>query len=127
MRRDHCESTFRCVALEIGEIVMHANVISRKLEVLAEKAAMRSIDVANLLGTRPETVSRWNQGKAFPRPDAQKLLLELEYIVDQLSDFYEPNEARLWLFSRQRLLGGDVPAELIQKGRASDVIAVIDQ
>jgi len=88
---------------------------------------MRSVDVANVLGARPETVSRWNQGKAFPRPDAQKLLLDLEYIVDQLSDFYQPQDARLWMFSRQKLLDGEIPAELIQKGKAADVIAVIDQ
>ncbi len=106
---------------------MDTNVIARKLNVLWEKAAMRSVDVANLLGTRPETVSRWNQGKAFPRSDAQRTLLDLEYIVEQLADFYEPQEARLWLFTRQRLLKGATPAELIQAGKAADVIAVIDQ
>jgi uncharacterized protein (DUF2384 family) len=104
-----------------------SNAIARRLEALQHKGAMRSVDVANLLGARPETVSRWNQGKAFPRPDAQKLLLNLEYIVDQLSDFYEPQEARLWLFSRQKLLGGKTPAELIQAGRADEVIAVLDR
>lgn len=88
---------------------------------------MRSVDVANLLGARPETVSRWNQGKAFPRPDAQKNLLSLEYIVDQLSDFYEPKEARLWLFSRQKLLSGQTPADLIQAGKIDDVIAAIER
>jgi hypothetical protein len=104
-----------------------SNAISRRLESLQQKGAMRSVDVANLLGARPETVSRWNQGKAFPRPEAQKLLLELEYIIDQLSDFYEPQDARLWLFSRQKLLSGEIPAELIQRGRANEVIKVIDQ
>lgn len=104
-----------------------SNAIARKLESIQSKGAMRSIDVANLLGTRPETVSRWNQGKAFPRPDAQKLLLDLEYIADQLSDFYDPADVRLWLFSRQKLLGGSTPAALIQAGRADEVIAVIDQ
>lgn len=103
------------------------SAISRKLDSIQKKSALKSIDVANLLGARPETVSRWNQGKAFPRPDAQKLLLNLEYIVDQLSDFYEPREARLWLFSRQRLLGGRTPAELLQEGRVDEVIAMIDQ
>ena len=88
---------------------------------------MRSIDVANLLGARPETVSRWNQGKAFPRPDAQKNLLSLEYIVDQLSDIYEPQEARLWLFSRQKLLGGSSPASLIQGGKIDAVIETVER
>lgn len=104
-----------------------SNVIARKLESIEKKSAMHSVDVANVLGARPETVSRWNQGKAFPRPGAQKLLLDLEYIVDQLSDFYQPKEARLWMFSRQKLLNGEIPANLIQQGRAVEVIAVIDQ
>lgn len=103
------------------------NAIARRLDAIEQKSAMRSVDVANMLGTRPETVSRWNQGKAFPQPGTQKLLLELEYIVDQLSEFYEPQEARLWLISRQKLLAGLTPAELIQEGRTEEVIGVIDQ
>lgn len=104
-----------------------SNAIARKLTAIQEKGAMRSIDVANLLKTRPETVSRWNQGKAFPRPEAEKQLLALEFIIDQLSDFYEPREARLWLYAPQRLLGNASPAELIQDGRSQDVIAVVNQ
>ena len=103
------------------------NAIARRLDTIQRKSALGSVDVANLLGTRPETVSRWNQGRAFPRPGAQKLLLELEYIVDLLSDFYEPQEARLWLFSRQKLLEGKIPAELIQEGETEAVIFMIDQ
>ena len=106
---------------------MATTAIARKLEVIQTKGAMRASDIANLLGTRPETVSRWNQGKAFPRSGAEKQLLDLEYIVEQLSDFYEPQEARLWLFSRQKLLHGERPADLIQQGRTSEVIGVIDQ
>ena len=88
---------------------------------------MRSADVANLLGTRPETVSRWNRGRAYPQPSKEKTLLELEYIVDQLADFYEPNEARQWMFSPQRLLDGRSPAELIQEGRIDDVRHLVNQ
>jgi len=70
---------------------MNANVIAKKLESIERKGAMRSVDVANLLGTRPETVSRWNLGKAFPRSDAERTLLDLEYLVDLLSDIYQPD------------------------------------
>lgn len=104
-----------------------SNAIARKLSVIEEKGALKSIDVANLLKSRPETVSRWNQGKAFPRPDAEKQLLQLEFIVDQLSDIYEPREARLWLYTPQRLLKNQSPAELIQEGRSQEVIMVVNQ
>jgi transcriptional regulator with XRE-family HTH domain len=103
------------------------NAIARKLDAIKEKGRMNAMDVANFLNIRPETVSRWRQGKAFPRPDAQKRLMELEYIVDQLSDIYKPDEARFWLYSRQKLLSGDIPAALIQAGRTDEVLAVIDQ
>jgi uncharacterized protein (DUF2384 family) len=106
---------------------MTANAIARKLESIQTKGAMRSADIANLLGTRPETVSRWNQGKAFPRSKAEQQLLDLEYIVDQLSDFYEPQEARLWLFSRQKTLNGETPASLIQEGRTDEVIETVNR
>ncbi len=103
------------------------NAIARKLEIIQEKGAMRSTDIASIVGTRPETVSRWNQGKAFPQRDKERILLDLEYVVDQLSDFYEPKEARLWLFSRQRLLDAKQPAQLIHDGETDRVIEIIDQ
>lgn len=103
------------------------NAITKKLDVIKKKGEMNAIDVANLLNIRPETVSRWRQGKAFPHPDAQKLLIELEYIIEQLSDIYEPHEARLWLYARQRLLGGEIPAMLIQSGKTDQVLSTIDQ
>ncbi len=106
---------------------MNANVIARKLDVIEQKSAMRSVDVAQLLGTRPETVSRWNTGKAFPRSDSQRTLIALGYLVDLLSEFYQPQESRLWFFSPQRTLDGASPAELIQGGKIQDVIDVVDQ
>lgn len=103
------------------------SAVARKLESICIKGAMRHIEVANLLGTRPETVSRWNNGRAYPHASTEKTLLELEFIVDQLSDFYQPNEARQWIFSPQKLLGGASPAELIREGRIDDVRRLVNQ
>lgn len=103
------------------------SALARKLESIRTKGAMRHIEVANLLGTRPETVSRWNQGRAYPHSSTEKTLLELEFIVDQLSDFYEPNEARQWMFSPQKHLGGVSPAELIREGKIDEVRRLVNQ
>lgn len=104
-----------------------SNAVARRLESIRTKGAMRHIEVANLLGTRPETVSRWNQGRAYPHASTEKTLLELEFIVDQLSDFYEPNEARQWIFSPQKHLDGLSPAELIREGRIDEVRRLVNQ
>ena len=45
----------------------------------------------------------------------EKQLLELECVINKLADIYEPHDARLWLFARQRLLKDQVPAVLIQQ------------
>jgi len=104
-----------------------SSAVARKLDSLRTKGAMKNIEVANLLGTRPETVSRWNQGRAYPHAGTEKTLLELEYIVDQLADFYEPNEARQWIFAPQKLLAGMSPAELIRNGRIDEVMRLVNQ
>ena len=101
--------------------------VAKRLDAIRAKGAMKNVEVANLLGARPETVSRWNQGRAYPHASTEKTLLELEYIVDQLSDFYEPNEARQWIFAPQKLLAGVSPAELIKGGRIDDVMRLVAQ
>ena len=103
------------------------SAVARKLKSIREKAAMRHTEVANLLGTRPETVSRWNQGRAYPQPNTERMLLELEYIVDQLSELYEPREARQLIFAPQKLLDGKSPAVLIRGGHIDEVMRLVNQ
>ena len=38
---------------------------------------------------------------------------------------YEPDEARLWLYSRSRLVGGQRPVDLISKGNIDPVLQII--
>jgi uncharacterized protein (DUF2384 family) len=104
-----------------------SNAIAVRLRVIDEKASLRLGDVASLLQVRPETVSRWNQGKAFPQPEPEQRLLELGYIVEQLAELYKPDEARLWLLSPQKLFRGGKPVDLIRDGRYQEVLNVVHQ
>lgn len=87
----------------------------------------RSTDIANVLNVRPETVSRWNTGKALPHGSTERQLLELEFIIDKLADIHEPHNARLWLFSRQRVLQDRIPVELIQQGHTDEVLSAVNE
>jgi uncharacterized protein (DUF2384 family) len=106
---------------------MKSNAIARRLESIQAKGAMRSTDVANVLNVRPETVSRWNTGKALPHGSTERQLLNLEFIIDKLADIYEPHDARLWLFSRQRVLQDRIPVELIQQGHTDEVLSAVNE
>jgi transcriptional regulator with XRE-family HTH domain len=104
-----------------------ASALAKRLDNIREKSGIKSREVAQLLSTTPQTVSRWQSGQASPQPRSLERLLTLEWLADQLSQFYSPDEARLWLFSPHSLLDGARPAELITEGRAEDVLRIIDQ
>jgi uncharacterized protein (DUF2384 family) len=49
----------------------------------------------------------------------------LRYVVELLSEFYTPEETRLWLYSKHRLLNGSRAIDLINSGEADKVLAII--
>ncbi len=104
-----------------------SDALARKLESIKQHGGVSSREIAQLLDTTPETVSRWSTGKVGPRPNKLEQLLTLEWLMDQLAEFFESDEARLWLFSPHRLIGGERPADLIQQGRVKEVVALIEQ
>jgi transcriptional regulator with XRE-family HTH domain len=104
-----------------------ASALAVRLNTIRDRGGMKSREVAQLLDTTPQTVSRWQTGKVEPQPDRLQRLLNLDWLVSELSELYEPDEARLWLFSPHRLLDGKRPADRIQKGQVEDVLALISQ
>ena len=104
-----------------------SSALARRLDNIREKGGIRSRDVAQLLDTTAQTVSRWQTGQASPQRRSLDRLLELEWLAEQLAQFYEPDEARLWLFSPHQDLGGERPADLIAQDRTSEVRRIIDQ
>jgi transcriptional regulator with XRE-family HTH domain len=103
------------------------SAVAARLESIKSKGGMRSREIAQLLETTPQTISRWQTGRAEPQPDGLQRLLALEWLVERLGDLYSPDEARLWLFSRHALLDGRRPADLIADGKTEDVLTLIDQ
>jgi transcriptional regulator with XRE-family HTH domain len=103
------------------------SAVANRLEQIRKRGGIKSREVAQILDTTPQTVSRWQTGKSQPRSGILERLLLLEYVLDRLSDFYPPGEARLWLFAPHRLLDGDSPAQRIRDGNEEAVLTIIDQ
>lgn len=103
-----------------------SNAVSKIIDDLKERGGLKGMDVANIATVSPATVSRWVSGKTFPHPKTQLLISDLRYVVDRLADFYSPDETRVWLYSRHRLLNGERAIDLIHDGRADEILAVIE-
>ncbi|MEQ1699435.1 MAG: antitoxin Xre/MbcA/ParS toxin-binding domain-containing protein [Ilumatobacteraceae bacterium] len=104
-----------------------SNAVARRLESIQEHSGISGRDVAQLLDTTPQTISRWRTGHSSPQPRHLEELLMLEWLVNQLSAYYTSDEAKLWLFSRHTQLGGSRPADLIADRRTDEVLRLIDQ
>jgi transcriptional regulator with XRE-family HTH domain len=103
-----------------------SSAVAKIIENLKEHGGLKGMDVANIASVSPATVSRWVSGKAFPHPKTQLVISDLRYVVDRLAEFYSPDETRMWLYSRHRLLKGERAIDLIHDGRADEVLAVIE-
>ncbi len=110
-----------------SDLAPATSAIGGTLDKIQRTAGVTFRDVAQLMGTTPETVSRWRQGRVEPQPGKFRRLATLGWLADELSQFYAPDEAKLWLYSPQRLLGGATPAERIEKGDLEGVLALIKQ
>jgi len=103
------------------------SAFAERLAKIKELAGITGRDVAQLLDTTPETISRWSTGKVEPQRERLQRVLELEFFLTELAEFYTPEEARLWLFAPHKLLSGESPALRIQNDKAQDVFALLDQ
>jgi transcriptional regulator with XRE-family HTH domain len=96
------------------------------LDTLRDEGGLQGKDIANIVAVSPATVSRWYSGKASPDLKIQTLIAELRYVVDRLAEFYEPDEARLWLHAAHPMLHGERAVDLINAGRTEEVLALIE-
>ena len=104
-----------------------ATAVARKLDSIRESGGIRAREIAQLLETTPQTVSRWQTGRSTPRPHSLERLLRLEWLAGQLGQVYPPDDARVWLFSPHRDLGGERPVDLITDDRMDEVLTIIDR
>ena len=107
--------------------VAKTSAIAKTIMDLRDGGALTGVDVANVADVSKATVSRWSTGKVVPQPDTQLVLSDLRYVVVCLSEFYTPDEAKVWLYSRNALLNGERAMDLIHEGRTEEVLAAIER
>lgn len=110
-----------------NKVAEKETAVSRLVHELKRYGGLTGRDIANILGVSPPTVTRWSKGESGPTIDKQTVMAELRWVAERLSDFYEPDEARLWLQSPHPQLHGERPYDLVAEGRAKDVLEVIER
>lgn len=102
--------------------------IARTINRIREKGGLTAQDIADAVGVGLRQVQNWAAGTVVPnRRDRLESLMDLQYVVELLSEVYTDEGIVMWLHARNRMLGGDRPLELLRERRVDDVIHVIEQ
>jgi transcriptional regulator with XRE-family HTH domain len=104
-----------------------STAVSRIIEDLRAQGGLQGKDIANIVNVSTATVSRWSNGNGSPSLKTQTVIADLRFVVERLSDFYTPDEARLWLNSRHPLLNNERAIDLINTDRTEEVLGVIER
>jgi transcriptional regulator with XRE-family HTH domain len=83
-------------------------------------------EVGQIVGTDGRTVARWASGATSPQTINRDRLLQLHYVAFEAANVFKPDAINIWIFSPNRMLGGDSPADCIRDGRYKDVLAVLE-
>jgi uncharacterized protein (DUF2384 family) len=83
-------------------------------------------EVGDLVGASPRSVARWVAGEVVPRRPNQARLIELAHVVAALTAVLPADQASVWIFTPNRLLGNRRPADLIRNGQSKDALELID-
>jgi transcriptional regulator with XRE-family HTH domain len=101
--------------------------VARRIESIKKNTGISSTNIAHIVGTSAQTLSRWTAGKNEPQLDHLERLLSLDYLAEQLSEFFEPQDVKLWLLAPHPQLNGERPVDLLSKDRFREVLAVIER
>lgn len=104
-----------------------SNAVAKTIEDLRDRGGLKGVDVANIAGVSKATVTRWSAGTYSPQPRTQLVLSDLRFVVEKLSEFYAPDEIRVWLNSRNELLDGRRAIDLIHDQQTEVVLEAIER
>lgn len=90
------------------------------------RRALSVAEIGEITGVSPRAVQNWANGSSRPEGTSRDRLLELKYIIEELSDVFTDEGIEIWLHSRQRTLGGRQPYDLLQEGRFEDVLLAVE-
>lgn len=103
------------------------NAVSKRIESIKTRADISAGNIAQIVGTSAQTLSRWSTGKNEPQREHLQRLLELDYVAEQLSEFFAPGDVKMWLLSPNQQLAGKRPVDLLAEGKLHDVHAIIER
>lgn len=104
-----------------------ATPVVQLLTRLQQTGGLKITDIANFTGVSKSTVSRWGTGQKSPQPQTQLVISDLSYVVLRLSEYYNQEEIRAWLYAKHTQLEGERVIDIIRDRRTESVLSILDR
>lgn len=89
------------------------------------RRALTLAEIGEIVGAGERSIQKWAAGDARPEGAKRDRLLELQYVIEELSDVYKPEGVEIWLHSRQRALGDRRPLDVLKAGEFHTVLRLV--
>lgn len=102
--------------------------VARLIAKVRERGSLSAAEIGEVVGVGTRQVQNWATGNGTPA-NSRKLrqLLDLEYVLDLVTEIFDDEGAALWLHARNRQLDGERPLDLITKNETDRVIGLLDR
>lgn len=91
------------------------------------RRALTLTEIGEIVGAGERAIQKWAAGAARPEGAKRDRLLELQYVIEELSDVYKPEGVDIWLHSRQRALDGRRPLDVLKAGEFQTVLQLVQR
>lgn len=103
-----------------------AGALAHKVGDLTSSAGLTLEAIGRIVDASPRSVARWQSGEVVPQRINKQRLIELAYVAEAVAEILPPEDANMWMFTPNRTLHHDTPAERIRAGDYKAVLALID-
>lgn len=83
-------------------------------------------EVGSIVDASPRSVARWQTGSVVPQRLNKQRLIELAYVADAVTQVMPRENANSWMFTPNRALNHDTPADRVRNGQYRDVLALVE-
>ena len=101
-------------------------VLAIKVKVTIDSLGLTNEELGGILDASARSVARWSAGDVVPQKLNKQRLLDLSYVAEALSEVLPRQHANVWMFTPNKLLEHERPADLVRRGDYKAVLDVIE-
>jgi uncharacterized protein (DUF2384 family) len=100
--------------------------LAHKVTDIIDGLGLTQEEVGGIVDASARSVARWSMGEVVPQRLNKQRLLELAYVAQAVTEILPAEDANLWMFTPNRLLNHNSPADSIHAGEYRSVLNLIE-